>query len=244
MNNNTLDLTMHRRSFVAGLSLVGSLIPALALAEGGLKGTATEEADEQEGDAPGIDEDLQAIGITGEDRYESPQFGYEVEWSARWTVSASDPGETSKADGWDILRLEWAKTKSLGKTLFSFNGFSAPPQNLVAWLEGMTSPTTLSGYFGGGTREVEVLIVNEDEEIMEVVWWLGPSEGDDDEAYMISSYRRLEDDLMLMSSLAIFDLAQLETVVADAFDGLEVNGEPLLVLLTPTDIEDAFAEMR
>lgn len=237
MNNDVLDVALNRRSMLAGIALVGVLAPSLAAAEGGLKRSSADEPESAPAD------DLAEIGVTGDGGYESPVFGYQLEWTRDWDVSPTDPGSSSEADHWDILRLEWADPEDERSTLLEFNGFTFPVANLEPWLEKMTDPESLSQFYGGGEREVDVALVERDGDIMEVAWRLGPSLDADDPIAMISCYRLLDDGLMLMMDLAIMDTDLISTVTADFADGITLNGKPVLEILGLADIEEAFASL-
>ena len=237
MSNDDLQIALNRRSMLAGVAMLGALVPSLALAEGGLKGTTADEQDA----AP--EDDLAGIGVTGDASYESPLFGYGLEWSNDWVVSPWDPGESSEADGWDIFRLEWSDSVSEESTLLEFNGFSFPEANLEPWLDSMIDPESLAEYFGGDERDMEVALVERDGDIMEVAWRMGPTAGNENAIYMVSSYRVLRPDLMLMSALAVLDVDQLSTVASGLIDGVTLDGEPLLAILSVAAIEDAFTNL-
>lgn len=243
MSNDVLDMTLNRRTILAGIAFGSALVPTMALAEGGLKGSSADDSESTPDDDSGHDDRLAELGVTGEHSYESPTFGYELEWDPTWTVLLADPGEVSATEEWDIFRLEWAELAGEEATMLEFNGFAAPPENVESWLEGMSDPETLSGFFGGGTREVQVALVERDGDMMEVVWTLGDSPGENDAVQMVCSYRVLEEGLLLMSAMAITDPDLVSGVVADLIDGVTLNGEPLFALLTVDAIEDAFASL-
>jgi hypothetical protein len=228
------DLHISRRTLMSGLTALtaSALMPALVGAEGGLKGGAPDQD---------IPDDLAAIGVTGDGSYESPLFGYRLEWEPEWSIS-SDPGASSADDARDTFRLEWTDSLGAESTMLEFNGFAGSEANMESWLEGMLDPETLSQYFGNGAHEVEVLLTDRDGDIVEAAWVLGTERGSTTSFYMLSSYRLFDDGLVLMSLLALTDADLISSANADLIDGVFLNGEPLIQLLKVTDIEDAFAQ--
>ena len=62
------------------------------------KDQATEEATTEDDapDEPATDEELEDAGLVSDSEYESPQFGYSLEWEGDWAVDSwyDDPANT------------------------------------------------------------------------------------------------------------------------------------------------------
>ena len=237
MNHYPLHTTMHRRTLLGGLAIFGSLTPSLVAAQNGLKSAGDDEE---------TDDELAAIGVTGEQSYESPQFGYRLTWDRHWFVPEDDPGTTSDTEEWDTLHIRWVETPSpLGAVVqLSFDGFRGVPQTTETWLAGMADPDTLTGFFGSGGKEASVALVAEEGNIQEVVWRLSAPDDPEDMISMVSAYRVLDEKgLMLMSTLAIIAPEELTDSVASLIDDVMLDDEPLIQLLSLEDIEAAFATL-
>jgi len=236
MNHHLLQAAMHRRTMLGGFAMIGALTPSLVAAQGGLKSG---------GDEPEPDDEFAAIGVTGEHSYESPQFGYRLEWDRHWFVPEDDPGKTSEFEKWDALHIRWTETPSPNGAVvqLSLDGFLGNPGTIDSWLAGMADPETLTGFFGSGSDEAFVALVAEGANSQEVVWRLNAPDDPEAMISMVSSYRLLDDGLILMATLAIIDPEELTGPIASLIDDVVLDEEPLMQLLSLDEIEAAFATL-
>ena len=236
MNHQLLQATMHRRTMLGGFAMIGALTPSLVAAQGGLKSGD---------DEPESDDEFAAIGVTGEQSYESPQFGYRLGWDRHWFVPEDDPGKSSEFEMWDTLHIRWVETPSPNGAVvqLSFDGFLGDTATTDSWLAGMADPDTLTGFFGSGGDEAFVALVAEGVNIQEVVWRLNAPDDPEDMISMVSSYRLMDDGLILMSTLAIIAPEELTGPITSLIDDVVLDDEPLMQLLSLEEIEAAFATL-
>lgn len=237
MHPHVLDANVNRRAILGGLAVLAAgsaLHPVFALAEGGLKGGSADDS------TP--DDALAEIGITGERSYESPQFAYRLDWTRDWEVNDQEPGESSPADELDTLVLSWANATIDENAYINFLGFTLPAPNVQLLMDNAENPRKVAELYGGG-YEVEIVLAERDDDIQEVAYHLTSIDDPDTQRWMISSVRVLDTGLVLTTNMLLAN-DDLLAEVSEAFvDGLSLNEEPLIQLLTADAIQDAYAEL-
>ena len=234
MYTSSLDITANRRTLLAGVALLAcgsTLVPTMVSAEGGLKGSS--------GD-PEPDDALAELGLTGERSYESPQFGYQLDWARDWAVDEAGPGESDRAEELDILVLRWASDEI---AYINFMGFTMLAPNIELMMDNAENPEMVAELYGGDYG-VEIVLSERDDDIQEVAYHLVAGDDPDTQRWMISSLRVLDEGLVLTTNVLLVD-EDLLVEVSEAFvDGVSLNGEPLMQLLSADAILEAYAAGR
>ena len=227
---------IHRRQLVSAIALLVAGVPIVASAEGGLKGG------EIGTDAP-VDH-LEAIGIVGDNAYESPNFGYAITWNRNWIVPLDMPGSSDPVEELDVLRLRWDGDAASAEPVaqIEFNGFTALDDDIDSFLETITDPKVLARLHGGGYT-VDMAVVESQGDVLETAWRLVSIDDPDDVSHLVSVFRRLEPGLLLMATISIVEADLVSEVVADLLAGIQFNDEALVQKLTLATIEDGFAAL-
>lgn len=232
MHSQVLEANVNRRTLLGGLAVLAAgsaLHPAFVLAEGGLKGETTDE--------PAPDDELAAIGITGERSYQSPQFGYRLEWARDWMVDETGPGESDPAEELDILVLRWADDDV---AYINVLGFTIPAANVGLMMDNAEDPRIVAELYGGD-YEVEIVLAERQDDIQEVAYHLRAADDPDTQRWMMSSLRVLDDGLVVTTNVLLADGEVLADVSQAFVEGLSLDDAPLIQLLSVDAIQDAFA---
>jgi hypothetical protein len=234
-------LFLTRRLFTGGLlatlATAGIALPAVAEGLKDVDNDDDAQNDRDDDDASGdIPESWQEIGITTESTYESPQFGYSVEWEQPWTVNPMDPGMTDPEMELDDIRLKW-ETAARESIVVSIVGLNASSMGIGGFGDYMVSPDGM-GLWASGSIEVEEKYYDVDDTSFELLF----SQVDADDqtlvnwVYMVVA--EVSSDAWAMATLVTSD-----EFLEDTYEGLSnqvlVNGESLIRLSTWRDIERA-----
>ncbi len=228
--------TLTRRLFAGGLlaTLAASGI-AMPVAAQGLKDVDDDQDDREDEDESGdIPQTWRDFGVTSASTYESPQYGYLVEWETPWTVDPFDPGMTDPDSGLDNLVLKWDGASREAITV-SLVGFSASSMGIEAFGDYVSSREYLDEwetdiikveerFYDADAFSFELLItMSDDQTVVNWVYLLGVEVSPD--AWMLATLMTTDDHL----EVSYNDLSAL----------VAVEGESLIRLTTWRDIERA-----
>ncbi len=206
---------------------------------------ATEEATEEPLDPAEQADDWEAAGLIDDRSYESPQFGYTLEWSRDWAVDAAvqelygySPVSSDEDIEQDIIYLIW--TDSAGAEAYAiFSGQTANRGGPEGEVEEWTDPDYIESQWDPEMIEVEVLLDDTTRDAGAVLYSLVDLE-DPGAPDFYSIYQSLE----LEDGTTIYlTFSASEDVLEDAYDSwasdLEFDGAPLDLVFEWEDIEAA-----
>ena len=206
---------------------------------------ATEEADLEEEEDESDASDWEAAGLISETEYESPLFGYEMEWSDDWGLDLFydqpendiQPVMSSEADGFDRIYIAWFGEPDAG-VWNTITGQDANRGSLEEEVEAWTDPDYIQENWLDSNPEyvVEAILDDTTSDSAAVVYSLLDT-GNDDAVYYIVYMAVYRDDYTLYVSFTAYE-DNFEDGYA-ALDEIEVDGEPLFTFLDWDDIEEA-----
>jgi len=241
-----------RLALILGLALC-LVAPSVAGAQG-IKGDdrddATEEATAETDDNGGSDEyvweDFEDAGMTAEDAYESPQFGYTVEWSSDWAVDAYylnddgddsiDPVMSDEDNEQDLLYLIWGEDGGEAAYVI-ISGQTAGRGGPDADVEEWTDPDYIEGQWNENF-EVEALADDTTRDAGAVLYSVVDTEDGDAQYYTIYQSIELEDGSMLYLTFSAYE-DWFEDSYTSWSEDVEIDGQPVDVVFTWDDIEAA-----
>ncbi len=206
---------------------------------------ATEEATEEPFDPVEQASDWEEAGLIDDQSYESPQFGYTVDWSRDWAVDAAvqelygDPPVISDEDiEQDIIYLIW--TDGEGAEAYAIiSGQTANRGGPEGEVEEWTDPDYIEDQWDTSLIEVEVLLDDTTRDAGAVLYSLVDTEDPGGPVfYTIYQSIELEDGTTLYLTFSAG-----EDVVEDAYaswaSDLEIDEAPIDVVFDWDDIEAA-----
>ncbi len=222
---------------LAAVGLVCALLLPATAAGQWKDDRATEEAEEEE---VLVDPDYDPAdhGLVGRRAYESPQYGYSVDWSRVWEVDDYyDTPVLSDADtGQDTARLIWTSSDG-SEAWLAITGQSdnrgGPAEDVAEW----TDPEYIAWNWDNPDFEVEVLLDQSSRRTGAVLYSLIDSGNDDALWYIIFQAVELRDGTTIYFQYTIFG-----EILEDAYDAagdILLNGDPALHYLEWDDIEAA-----
>lgn len=227
---STLTRRLFAGGMLAGLAAAGLAFPAAA------QGLKDVDEDEDRDDEREIPEEWEDLGITGEYSYESPQFGYTVEWEAPWMLDADDPATSDPGMQTDEVVLLWepGAAQSVGVAVL---GIPADAGGIVGLGDFLLSPQGKQVWFAD-KYETEDLLVNNGDTSFEYLILLT-----DPEVESFSSWVFLVGTEVTPSDWVLATLVSSEEMLEETFEGLSdqlyVNGESIVSLTTWRDIKRA-----
>jgi len=206
----------------------------------------TDPDDEDDGDDEqdaGTDADFEALGLTDETSYESPQFGYSVEWVDPWFIELEEYPEGSLMSDptteppFDMVRVESTVTS---EAVYVY-GYLLEG----SWLEDADDVPAehVAGYYAyedgegledTGIESIEMLFDDADDEFGAVLYLITWETG---EQYISLSEMWLVDDFFIITSLSAHPLNFMETFTA-AREGIEIDDEPAAGFLDEDDVAE------
>lgn len=190
-----------------------------------------DEAETPDDDRGGneVDADLAALGIVEEGLYESPQFGTEVEWSNDWDVNedflSSDEDE-------EVDNLGLAIDDGAAVLLITvFEAGDATPADYAAFWE---SDEFLEE---NASPEAEVLLSDSSGDESGVL--IADPLEDGGELWALRQAYSLDGGDTIVTVLMVGLSDDFPDYLADAQDGVEIDGDPALSLFSVEDVEDA-----
>jgi hypothetical protein len=233
------------------------VVPSMAGAQG-IKGgddDPTEEATEEatEPDDNGTDEpteynweDFEDVGMTAEDAYESPQFGYTVEWSRDWGVDAYyltddgdpdvDPVMSDENNEQDLLYLIWGEDG--GEPAYVIisgqsEGRGGPDADVEEW----TDPDYIADQWAD-QFEAEALLDDTTRDAGAVLYSVVDTDDNDAQYYTVYQSIEMEDGSMLYLTFSAYE-DWFEDAYTSWSEDVEIDGQPVDVVFTWEDIADA-----
>jgi hypothetical protein len=184
------------------------------------------------------DDELEDLGITGDRSYESPQFGYTLEWGRDWTLDAisGDPVISDEDAGFDTLNLFWQGTRTQTAYL-SIEGVGwatgGPDVQVAQW----TDEDFLEDIWDPGDYTVEVLLEDEVRDAGAVAIRVVDEELD----FSFLAYQQIMDvdDTWVFVYYAVLDIG-VEDGYAALAEEIELNGAPIELLFDVEEIVEAF----
>lgn len=188
--------------------------------------------DEEQEDSQGgtdIDDDLADLGIVDDGLYESPQFGTEIEWTGDWELDdellSSDEDEEVDGIGLAINDGEAVIIITIAEA-----GDAQPADFAAFWesedfLAENASPDA-EVLLSDSTRSESAVLIADALDNGTELWALR-------QAYSLDGGDTIA--IVLMVGLA----ASFPDRLADAQDGITIDGDPALTLFSVADVEDA-----
>ncbi len=207
---------------------------------------ATEEADQdRDAEDEGDPSDWEAAGLISDTEYESPQFGYGVEWSTDWTLDLYydrpeddvQPVMSNEDDEYDTVYLAWIGEPDAASWAI-VTGQSANRGGVDEEIDEWTDEDWMANQWAKGI-EPEVLLTDTSRDTAAVLYQLVDSDADDAVYYTIYVAIYLDDYTLYLSYTAA------EVFFEDgyaALEDVEIDGDPLFQFLDWDDIEDAIDE--
>jgi hypothetical protein len=207
---------------------------------------ATEEATDDEEATEEADDDAEAadpedLGLVDDREYESPQFGYTVEWSRDWDLDTfyEEPLVSDEEVAQDKLFLIW--TGEDGEEAYVIvTGQEASRGGVDEDVEEWTDPDYIEEQWEEGL-EVEAILDDSSGNTGAVLFSLVDTENDDAQYFIIYAAVEREDGAMIYITFTVF-----EDYFENAYLGAEellIDGEPVLNFLAWDDIADAIADL-
>jgi hypothetical protein len=222
------------------------MAPAVSAAQmGGDKGPrdeATEEADQDDDDEEVDPTDWEAAGLLDDTEYESPQFGYAVEWSTDWDLDLyyddldndTQPVMSNTEDRFDTIYLAW-QGEANAPVWIVVTGQEAnrgtPDDEIEEW----TDEDWIEDQWASGI-EVEVLLDDAGRDSASVLYSLVDTDNDDAQFYTMYVAVYLDDYTLYLSFTAQEDY--LEDGY-EALEDVEIDGDPLFQYFDWDEIEEA-----
>jgi hypothetical protein len=221
---------IHRRALAVVLVLLAFVSAFFAPA------LASAQADDQE-----ILPEWEDAGVIDVGEYESPNFGYTLEWDDSWLINP-DLGEdavttSSKGDPFDIISLHLESSEIIvGVSGYSFDGF------------GYETPETAGAEYVEYWESGDVLDVFEDLEAADVIY----SDSDDDYGVLVAlaeyddgeqlvwyrDLRVLDDGDTIVLTTMNSPLSEFEQGFELANESLEFNGDVPFDFIGKSDLAD------
>lgn len=200
---------------------------------------ATEEATEELFDPAEQAEEWEEAGLIDDRSYESPQFGYTVDWSRDWAVDVYyDPPVISDEEiEQDLLYLVW--TGGPDEEAYAIiSGQTANRGGPEGDVEEWTDPDYIDETWES-TFEVEALLDDTTRDAGAVLYAVVDTEDPDERVYYtIYQAVELEDGTTLYLTFSAYEDWFEDSYAAWASD-LEIDGAPLEVVFAWEDIEAA-----
>lgn len=230
-------ITLTRRLFaggtIAALATAGLTFPAAAQ---GLKDVDDDDSDDRDDETGEIPEEWEEIGITSEYSYESPQFGYTVEWEDPWMVDPEEPGGSDTAMEMDELFLLWEPGRQ-DLTGVSLLGIPSEPGGVGRFGEFLLSAEGRGVWFTD-TYDVEDVLANIEESAFEILFSMSTTEDGEFVGWVFILGTEITPDQWVIGTMAASD-DLLEDVFGGLTDKVFVDGENVVRLTTWRDIERA-----
>lgn len=239
---------------VAWLLLVAGLVLALMVptaAGAQFKGDRPEDDDPvtEEADLPAGEDDEEAdeaadpedLGLVGRRSYESPQFGYTVDWSREWDVDEfyEEPLISDEDAEQDRIYLLW-QGDAPEEAFLVITGQAASRGGVDEDVDEWLDPDFIENQWDE-TLEVEPILDDASRDTGAVLYSLVDTENDDAQYFVMYVAVELEDGTMIYITFTAFG-EHFEAAYEAAGDVL-VNDEPVLQFLEWDDIEDAIADL-
>lgn len=201
------------------------------------------EDEEQEEQSPGTDADFEALGLTSETSYESPQFGFAVEWDDPWFIELEEYPEGSLMSDptteppFDMVRVESTVTSEAVYVygyLLEGSWLEDADDIPAAHVDGYYAYEDGEGLEDTGIESIEVLFDDADDEFGAVLYLITWETG---EQYISLSEMWLVDDFFIITSLSAHPMNFMETFTA-AREGIEIDGEPAVGFLDGDDVAE------
>lgn len=183
--------------------------------------------------------DYTDLGVIADGEYQSPQFGASVTWDKSWVIddSADNPVLSDTKEGTD--QIVFARAKQSGPETFgsvSVRMFDASTGDTPASIvEYWTSEKYLSGGAGAGST---VLLSDSTKQEGGVVLLSTLDNGTEVIQYLSVFFLDRGKTAVVVEFYATPD--SVELALADAQNGITVEGDPILTLFDPTQILDAY----
>lgn len=211
---------------------------------------ATEEPLDDSSDDPDLDPDdepsdaadLEAAGLVDDDAYESPQFGYTVEWSRDWAVDFEielirDHAPVISDEDAELDQLYAIWSGGPGEESYAiFSGQTANRGGPDGDIEEWTDEDWIEDQWDADF-DVDVLLEDTTRTAAAVLYSVVQTE-DDFQHYTIYQAFELEDGTTLYLTFSAFEEWFEESYLSWSED-VEINGEPLDLVFDWDDIEDA-----
>ncbi len=211
---------------------------------------ASEEATEEPFDPAEQAEEWEAAGLIDDQSYESPQFGYTLDWSRDWAVDTYydlpdedvQPVMSNEDIGQDIIYLVWSGGRGGEEAYAVVTGYpsrqGAPGDDVELW----TDPEFIGQQWDSDAIEAEAILDDTARNAGAVLYSLVDLE---DQAgpvfYTLYQSIELEDGTMLYLTFSAS-----EDVIEDAYaswaSDLEVDGEPIDLVFAWDDIDAAIQD--
>lgn len=207
--------------------LIAALMPIRAMATG-------ETAKLGEGDSPG---DLEDRGLVDEGMYVSPQFGFTVEFSGDWDPDTFDYPISDEAAGRDELLLYNWNVYGEVRVIARTDGKGSPAADLAWW----STDEFLDGYFSSDGTEYEILATSRDDDPAGLL--VAEVRSGEPET-LIHAFQSLPfGDTNTIALIVVAYAGSFEEVLADARDGITIDGEATFDAFGTRDVAEALEDV-
>jgi hypothetical protein len=215
----------------------GLFLPGAAAAQGIKDRPSTDEPATEEATQTSDPADLEAAGLVGRRSYESPQFGYTIDWSRDWDVDSyyEPPVVSSEDDEQDLIYLVWSDGSG-SEAYAIFSGQTASRGGGDADVEEWTDPDYIAEQWNANF-DVEPLLDDTTRDAGAVLFSVVDTDNDS-QYYTVYQSIELEDGTTLYLTFSSHE-DSLEDAYTSWSEDVEINGEPIDVVFTWADIEGA-----
>jgi hypothetical protein len=206
--------------------------------------TATEEVEEDAGDDDEADRDRpesadpEDLGLVDDHEYESPQFGYAVEWSRDWDLDEfyEEPLISNNENEVDTLYLAWEDGEQFAWVIVTGQTASrgGPDADVEEWLD----PDYIENQWDPEI-EAEPILDDVSGDAGAVLYSVIDTENDDAQYYTMYLAIERDDYMLYLSFTSHVDF--LEDAYVAVGDVL-IDGEPVFQFFDWDDIEEAMDE--
>lgn len=201
-----------------------------------------EPADEPSGDdndkfgGGDADEDVPYadVGMVGPRQYEGPQFGVEIEWTSDWDLD-EDFGEAVTSDpktGVDAVHLLWNEERAAWMMVIMFDRDGLTIPGIIDNIDAIAEDN-----FG---EDASVAMANGSSGLGAAVFLL--DEGSRDPTLVYEEYRLSADGgALIVVRMISVDPDVTESAIEAASEGIQIDGEPILIYFPPADVADVHA---
>ncbi len=228
------------RSLLAVIAVMCLLqVQVASMAAQGMGGLKGDEDDEETPETELVS--LEDAGLISDTEYESPQFGYVVEWTEDWVLDdyfdnpdeGLQPVMTNPETEQDFLYLIWTEGSSDYGYIYII-GQTASRGGPDADVEEWTDPDYIASQWPEDDWEAEVVLDEESRDRGSVVYALTDADG----ALYYTIYLSIELD---GGEMIYITFSTSEASFEDAFEhvseDIEIDGEPIFTLYDWDDIE-------
>ena len=188
-------------------------------------------------EAPSGDEDFADEGVTGATSYESPQFGYTLEWGTDWEIDTDvdEPVLSSARDGYDSINLIW-EGPGRAQSFLTVNGADGSGGNPRSEVTRWTSEAYIDEVWDPDDHRVDVVLDDSGRDVGTVVYLVENTT--DNYTYVAFNHVLTIGDTSVYVFYSLSD-AFVDEAFTALVEDIELDGEQLELQFTIEEIVEA-----